>query len=754
MSELSFKAKLYRAFELLGDTLNTERSILGAFSEKANKVWAQAEQEQSLPLSDIAELQDINGVKSYNPKIPMHPDVWRELARMYPKLATGEALDARKDKFNSNILPKIGSAINEAILEVGMTYGARINADGKYDESRSAIADDVIIATTIYKTVGKTLKSLQLDEGKTQKVDDKVVRERFGDAVLEKLHGLQDAMKSFDDAMGSKTDGEKQALLQSIDPAYTNAVLAIKSAELKEVVRIKSYRVLEAIEGYTHVPPKDHDVIKKELAAKLSALGLDSENPALAQDELLAKKQKEVKAALTLNGLEKAVSDPVRNRQVAIVDQVLAGAMDASRMVGYEGPEGNRNGQALAMFHRDLPVMNFAVKGQENANATLIKALMEASRYHHNGYRKGNNSIIGHLTQTFSTGSRGLGEALRPIVATILVLHDLAEDGGPEVAGLNNSLSMIRDRFSPLVAELVADLTDAADKKTSHEQGAEKARKTLASENFVFADIDPRWTNPERPLEPTNPDRPYALTNAGPKIADRRSTMTEMLRDPEAMSGYSANSGWRLGWRLGSKGFVDDVVAHITDQVQKFDRNPDGFVLPAATVKERKSLIEGLRNSLQDEYKVDDLFMVQNLTIIADEFGLSENERKQFIRSFTNPDMPWLEFKETVLDPILTDERIKDQVAEGKTPGMDYSTMYKRAEKRGESPVRSDDNLHKYRDSFMRRLEMRQQIGVPPLDMVEGPEVKAMLAYYDNAMGNSGRDVVDKPVAATGAGRG
>lgn len=54
----------------------------------------------------------------------------------------------------------------------------------------------------------------------------------------------------------------------------------------------------------------------------------------------------------------------------------------------------------------------------------------------------------------------------------------------------------------------------------------------------------------------------------------------------------------------------------------------------------------------------------------------------------------------------------------------------------------------------MRRLEMREQIGVPALDLVDGPEVKAMLTHYDKAMEKPFRDAGEKSVVVANAMRG
>jgi hypothetical protein len=53
MKKPSLKAKIYRSLELLGDTINTERSLLGPFSDAAAKPWGLAEQEQTIDLSKI-----------------------------------------------------------------------------------------------------------------------------------------------------------------------------------------------------------------------------------------------------------------------------------------------------------------------------------------------------------------------------------------------------------------------------------------------------------------------------------------------------------------------------------------------------------------------------------------------------------------------------------------------------------------------------------------------------------------------------
>ncbi len=702
-----------------------------------------------IELSKIVKLED----GKYAPKIPMHPDLWNSLNKQFPKLESGAPMD-RRDKINTNILPKIGVAINESIQALALEYGTRLDKDNKYSEANTAqMPDDLIVATMVFKTMNKPMKSVKLETGHDTIVSDPVISMRFGEGVLQELHELQDAMAVFDSAVrkkaGRNADPEAaKKLLEKIEPKYASAIAAIKSAELKEAIRIKGFREFELIEQYTHIDAeKDHAVITKALHAKLSALGLDSEDMAIAQTQLLAKSYREMETVLQMDGIAPAIAAPITEIQMPVVKQVLTGKMKAQRMVGYEGPLGDKNGQALAMYHRKLPIMDFNVKGNEDHPATLVKALMETSRYHHNTYRKGNNSIIGHLVQTASMGSRDLDVNLRPIVGTTLLMHDLAEDGGVDVAALDNSLKMIRDRFSPLIAELVGDLTDAADKKQSHDQGKTKGKLTRELKNFVFADKDDRWTNPENPLTPTNPDRPYALTNAGPKIADRRATMLEMMNDPDCMSGYSAHSGWRIGWRLNSKGFVDDVVQHIVDQVQKFDtmENKEEFYLP--TIKDvptRVKMINGLRNSLNHEFKTDDLFAAQNLTILADEFGLKNEERKRLIEDFTNPAVSKEQFRATV-DELLTEERIKAAVAVKATPGQDYSVMYKRAERNPDPkiinpPIRTDENLQVYREKYLHRLQMREQIGSKPIDLVNGVEAKNMVDLYDKSHSHGLRD--------------
>jgi hypothetical protein len=559
-------------------------------------------------------------------------------------------------------------------------------------------------------------------------VDETYIREKFGDAVLGHVMGLREAKASFEVAVASKKT-------PVVPEQYANALTAIYAAELQESARTAGYGLLTTMDIQ-----KQH-----ELKLKGADTGPEGEKALVARDTKL------LEAALALPGVNEAcIAAPIKTTLLSAAKGYLDGKEAAENLVGWEGAG---RGKAVAQLHNALPISSAKLQGNENLLEALYRTALEVKRYHANGQRKGAESIIGHLGDTLSHGSEALGEHLRPIVGVVLLMHDLVEDGGKAVAGFDHTLEKLSKDFSALTAQMIADMTDRDDAKDSHRAGKNKALNTVEDGGFVFADSGTKqgYTDPNAPLAATPENRGYSLTTAGPKIADRQSTMNELLFDPQMVKGeWLAKSGARIGWFVDNKGFVDQLVGHIAGQVRDYEKNvvnPDTVLQSGHRAGD---LMPGLKRFVANEMKTADQFMVQTLTILADEFKLDEAGRQKLVAAFVDPSMTREQFEKEILggpkggeEGLLKDSAIKANREAGGIPSLAHSSVFKKT--RSDPPPRSHEFLLEFREAALHRDHIREVIGIAKPDVIKGKEFTDVVRLYDRQMGSPAREM--SPIA-------
>ena len=125
--------------------------------------------------------------------------------------------------------------------------------------------------------------------------------------------------------------------------------------------------------------------------------------------------------------------------------------------------------------------------------------------------------MIGHCLRIAAVCEAIFGDALEPSVATIGILHDVVEDGSRPIAGYDQSLNNIKNRFGGPLAAMVSELTDAE----SSVAAMEKAMATLRCETLILPQQQynfDRFT--EMPLQATATHEPYTLCGIITKLID------------------------------------------------------------------------------------------------------------------------------------------------------------------------------------------------------------------------------------------
>jgi hypothetical protein len=106
----------------------------------------------------------------------------------------------------------------------------------------------------------------------------------------------------------------------------------------------------------------------------------------------------------------------------------------------------------------------------------------------------------------------------------------------------------------------------------------------------------------------------------------------------------------------------------------------------------------------------EDMYVTQNLAILANEYGLDKTQRDLLITLFYDSNVSEAQFSERVLNGLLDDQLLIDSLASGRLPRLGYTTLYAK-DATGDSP-RSEETFLEYRASGMRRKEIRRELGI------------------------------------------
>jgi len=572
----------------------------------------------------------------------------------------------------SNWLPKLEPSLNAHVLAGVILMGPRMFGSEVVDLVR-------VVAAMIHGTFGLRDRASAFLPAHYRTVDEAYLREEFGEEVLDGVLALREQLALFD-AGGSL----------SLAPADACVLAAVKAAQLRLTARAAGDAIFSTLS----------DAQRDELSDR----GIDpaDERPHLERDHQAAR------AALELPGVDPAIRGPVGDVLLRSVEHVLIHGTPARELVG-------RYGSAIHNFHCALPVWEHyspivrrtaRTGGGEIVEVsgpfalpTLFVTSLEVTRYLHNVRRKGGRTGAGHSFLVSSRVERLLGTHVTVPLVAGSDCHDVVEDGGYTVAGYDQDLELFAGRFGGPLAALVAEVTDSFTK----EDGPAKAATTVL--HPLLRPMEAVYNLgqlAELRARATDPEVPFTLEGILLKVADFGVTQEEGLHCPDLMRGVWAHTGARMTWDLWSKGrIVQPLLARLRLEVRT------GGDLPP-------TLRECLRWVLVWSFDTADLYLVQNLAILAGEYRLERAERDALFRGFLEDGAP------LDLDLWLDEARLDPEV---RRRGL--SATHRLVP--GGPPLRDLGRLHRYAESAAWRRQVRRELALPPLPAEQVTEVLARL---------------------------
>jgi hypothetical protein len=659
--------KFVKARRLLASSIDNYRAIVGEVSRD----WILSEVERLIPWERVTPVMQ---------------------RRLQPSPGTAPS------RINTNWLPKLEPTLNASILAGVILFGTRLYGRGSPDPEEGVgfreIDTDLIIASMIHETFGLTDRHSSYLPGKCRIVDEDYLIGEFGEGVLRRVWFLREQLALFDVAM--KSGGEA---MPPFPPEYACAIAALKVANLRLAARAAGDAIFSTL-----------DEAKRE---ELAAMGIDPgdpgaefpERPYLERDYLAAK------AAVALPGADRdTISEPARDILLRSVEHVLFHGTPPRELVG-------KYGSAIHNFHCSLPlwdhyspivrrtVRNGAGDMVEVAGpfalGTLYVTSLEVTRYLHNGRRKGGLTGASHSFLVSSRVERLLGTHVSVPAIAGSDCHDVVEDGGFQVAGYDQNLELFASRFGAPLAALVAEVTDSFAK----EDGPVKAGATAGHQYLVpmeqaynlgqLAELRSRATDPKMP---------FTIQGILMKIADFGTTHEEGLHDPDLMTGHWRHSGARFFWDHFSKGkivrpLLERVCVEIrVSRTDPFYHEREGSLPPF--------FIEHLREVLRWSFDTSDLYMAQNLAILAREHGI-DSEGREVLLDFIFGEGEGRGDPAVCLAGYLDDNRLDPAV---RRRGL--SATY-RITPDGD-PVRDLSRLLEYRGTARWRHAVRKELELPP----------------------------------------
>lgn len=712
------EAKLNKALGLVGDVMRYDRVFV---RDPSVLNVLRAEKEQSLSAERLAT----------NPAYATRDHQFRH-ADDY-EVKTGE-------RFNSNRISRLSSGIVIYSTAAVMLAGTQVDTPNGTGPREAPLDEELPVAVLLAGVMGRETRGgrgvdlpVLLDEDKTL-IDESYIRAEFGETMLAHVKGIQDAMQRLNDA-GNLTGVPKE---------YASAAFSVQAARLREAAKVVS------LDHITDLPEGVRTAFKNDN-------NLTSSDP---ERELLEREYDKLSRAKETGDIHRSVGD-VTDRVLMHAVEIYQGA-PAQHKGNLWGDINARRGWAYGEFNSRLPINQH--KTDENALGILdtYKALLLVTRYHQDALRKDGTSILSHVLDTVGFGSRTLDDNLRTRVTLVLMLHDLIEDGGRDVANKDASLRMLSEMFGGSVAFNISEMSDNISKDVYVLRALQAVMAAPGQHQFteVMADavrsqdLMPGATDAEIEdrLKLALKASAFTLTTSGPKLADVVSTIQKNLEEPQENAGYWRGSGARIGWIVDdkSKGYVARELYSMiaTGAITFFAAGTqEKFNQTLRSGHNAGELNAGLLNVLGAAKDSLDKYMVQNLTILADEFGLDEPQRKELVRKFTDKSATRQELAE-YFDRTFTEGRL---VAKP----MDSSTIYKKGST-PENAERSYENLFKLRGQFEQREALREMLrasaGLPAnhslrdhiLATTSAPDFESkrfqdVVVHYDRQMGREPR---------------
>lgn len=686
--------KLVRAYGLLAGTCDSERVIAGSLSRE----WIAREAEHSVPLCKIPEAF----FKTQRGRDLIANELFPD-QDLDPESICVDDLDlnalAADTSINSNRLPKLESIIHGAVLAANMLLGVRLY--GCHGQGMPSMTHDLIVATMLQDTIGKQHRYGAFSANDQELVDDSYLFTWFGDAVASHVRVINDYLTVFEQAVDSN---------QTPPAAPTReiacAITAIQASRLRLTARAAGDQVMSFLDKAS----------RAELAQKgIDVSGEFAERPFLERAFELAE------VAFSLAGVDHyALREPLHNTLMIAVKDALEDPQKRQRLSG-------RRGKAVHEVHINLPVMEYFVAAEaQNSIETVHIASLELIRSLDKGRRKSLSTMSAHAFRISAIAERVLGRALEPVIVTIALLHDVVEDGSLRVTGFGHSLRRMQFRFGGPIAAMVSELTDSS----AASDGANKAKITLQHPHLLLPQAQynvGRFT--EMNLKPTEAAVPYTLSGIVIKLLDTVVSLEEGIRDPELMSGYWKHSAARIYWAERDRGeIIQPLLERLLIEIKESQIDPRYRARPhhinIVRLKAGLSLLELVMMYL-------DMYTVQNVALMAYEYGLDEGERENLLSLFQDKNVDEEQFRARALEGILKDHRLDESIRIGLVPNRGYTTLFPKFA--GSSTLRDDSTFMSYRKSTLRRQEIRRELEIDTADKLDALEIRReqMLREFD-----------------------
>ncbi len=677
--------KLVRAYGVLAGTCDMERVIAGTLSRQ----WIAKEVEHLVTLSSLPRplFKTLRGRDLLAAELFPDQDI-------DPETIDPDALDigtvGRRKLINTNRLPKLEPTIHASVLTANILLGVRLY--GCHGKGMKSMSHDMIVAAMLQQAYGKAHRYSAFSTHDKELVDDSYLLTWFGDTVAKLVVELSDYRKVFEKAVLND---------EPVPPApsaqIASAVAAIYAGHLRLTARAAGDQVISFL---------DH-----EQRQELKALGVDCaadfpELPFLESDYKLTA------AAFSLEGVDHyALCEPLRNTLLMAVRDVLDDHGKRERLSG-------RRGKAVHEVHINLPVMEyFVVSEAPNSIEAVHIASLEMMRSLEKGRRKSLSTMVSHAFHIATVAERVLGRALEPLIVTLAMLHDVVEDGSSRVTGYGHSLRKIQFRFGGPIAAMVSELTDSSVQSA----GASKANLTYKLPHLLLPQAQynvGRFT--DMTVQATEAEQPYTLAGIVIKLLDTVVSLKEGIRDPELMNGHWRHSGARIYWAERDRGSIvqpllERLVIEIKESVAdpKYARRPHH--VNTVRLKAGAAIIETVMT-------YQDMYVFQNLAILAHEYRLDHVERDTLISLFFDRNVDDEQFAERALIGILDDQKLRQSVAEGRLPCIGYSTLF--AKDALLDAARGEQTFLAYRHSALRRQEMRREMHVDTAEKINSMAIR------------------------------
>ncbi len=675
--QLTDLVKLVRAYGVLAGTVDMDRVIAGQISRR----WISKEVEHLVPLSSL-------------PTELFHTQRGRDLlaAEMFadqdidPETIDLSSLDiatyGKECLINTNRLPKLEPTIHAAVLSANMLLGVRLY--GNHGQGMPSMSHDMIVATMLQDTLGKPFRYSAITSADHEIIDDSYLFSWFGAEIATHVRELNDYLRHFEAAVeNSQTPDEPPSA------EIATAVAAIEASRLRLTARAAGDQVISFLDA--------------DSRAELVQAGVDvdsdfPERPFLEQDYT------RTRIAFGLTGVDHyALREPLRNTLLMAVRDALEDAQKRERLSG-------RRGKAVHEVHMNLPVMEYFVAADNpNSIETVHLASLEMMRSLEKGRRKSLSTMSAHAFRISAIAERVLGRALQPLIVTLAMLHDVVEDGSLRVTGYGHSLRKIQFRFGGPVAAMVSELTDS----NLHTDGINKAAITLSHPHLMQPQEQYDFSSFTRTkLKPTEANLPYTLSGIVIKLLDTVVSLEEGIRDPELMTGHWRNSGARIYWAERVRGaIVYPLMERLLLELKASQIDPKYYRRPHSVNNVRLRAGMAL---LDTTMMYLDLYVTQNLAIVAHEYALDSVQRDTLISLFFDPNVNEEQFQSRVLVDLLNDENLVDSVDKGVLECIAHSTLYGK-DATSDSP-RDESNFVAYRASALRRHAVRQELQLDTTD--------------------------------------